>query len=141
MLYFKACFRKTSKGQQPIRYLVSPESLIPLATSSDRYHQLRLINYPVDTDYPESAEVLKSLTHWAKGKPTSKPEHTLLYRLLHAMLVGVEENSEVLLMKFQQHRYRESQPSLSLSKSQQQLFYFRVWGKKSGPGCYCCGSH
>ena len=71
---------------------------------------LQLVNYPAGAAYPDSAQELKSMTDWQNGKPTSNPANTLVYQLLHAMLVGVREASgQDLRMEFVPHYYRMNQ--------------------------------
>ena len=133
------------KTAQSIRYQVAPESLVSIAIQSDRYKQMRLINYPPNTEYPSSSKMLKSLMHWAKGKPTAQPEHTLLYRLVLSIFVGFqhEKDGEYLRMTFKEHRYCKKFYSLPVQnmKILIKLLIISWPGKKPGQRCYCGGSN
>ncbi len=99
-----------SWGTQTVRFQVAPAAVVSLATNSNRYQTLQLVNYPAGAAYPDSAQELKSMTDWRNGKPTLDPANTLVYRLIHAMLVGVrEESGQDLRMEFVPHYYGTSQ--------------------------------
>lgn len=123
-----------SKGNQNVRFQVAPVALVSLAMASTRYNSFKLINYPSGACYPLGSYQLKSMSQWDNSSAiASSPSDTLLYRLLHAMLVGTNsEDGATQLMRFDPHTYcKPWMPFKEFFEPQQCILYrFQHQGKR-----------